>query len=548
MESEDYLYDSDAEETTDNDHYYYSDKEEEKKMQNIAVGDGDDESRSNRKAKQSYVLLKESDIQQRQENEITEVSNVLFISKAAATVLLLHYNWRVCDVQDEWFADEERIRKKVGLFEKPVFLLPKKLRKVELTCSICYENFRVSMMGWVSCGHPFCRDCWEKYVSVAIEDGVGCLTLRCPEPRCNAVVDRDSIDLFAKKNDKERYSQYLIRSYIESNKKYKWCPGADCEYAIELCEGGGDECYDVCCHCNNGFCWNCMDDAHRPVDCETVAKWQLKNSSEAHNTAWMLINTKPCPKCGKPIEKNQGCMHMTCMKPCRHEFCWLCLGPWKEHGETSGGYYACNTFQRNKEEGMYNEAEDIRKRAKKHLEKYTHYYERWAGNESSRQQAVKDLKQMQKNYMGRLSDRQWATEAELKFITEAWLQIIDCRRVLKWTYAYGYYLPEDGNKKAKSKRGFFEYLQGEAESNLERLHHCTEKDMHDYLNKKCSDKEFNNFRAKLSGLTTVTRNYFENLVKALENGLEDTSSQEACSTIRSRKPRKGARTKGKRRP
>ena len=137
MESEDYLYDSDAEETTDNDHYYYSDKEEEKKMQNIAVGDGDDESRSNRKAKQSYVLLKESDIQQRQENEITEVSNVLFISKAAATVLLLHYNWRVCDVQDEWFADEERIRKKVGLFEKPVFLLPKKLRKVELTCSIC---------------------------------------------------------------------------------------------------------------------------------------------------------------------------------------------------------------------------------------------------------------------------------------------------------------------------------------------------------------------------------------------------------------------------
>ncbi|KAK7822224.1 putative e3 ubiquitin-protein ligase ari8 [Quercus suber] len=279
----------------------------------------------------------------------------------------------------------------------------------------------------------------------------------------------------------------LIRSYIESNKKYKWCPGADCEYAIELCEGGNDEYYDVCCHCNNGFCWNCMDDAHRPVDCETLAKWQLKNSSEAPNTSWLLVNTKPCPKCGKAIEKNQGCMHMTCMKPCRHEFCWLCLGPWKEHGETSGGYYACNTFQRNKEEGMYNEAEDISERSKKHLEK----------------------------------------------------------RVLKWTYAYGYYLPEDGNKKAKSKRGFFEYLQGEAESNLERPHHCTEKDMHDYLNKKCSDKEFNNFRAKLSELTTVTRNYFENLVKALENGLEDTSSQEACSSIRSRKPRKGERTKAK---
>ena len=291
-----------------------------------------------------------------------------------------------------------------------------------------------------------------------------------------------------------------------------------------------------------------MDDAHRPVDCETVAKWQLKNSSEAENTAWLLVNTKPCPKCGKAIEKNQGCMHMTCRKPCGHEFCWMCLGTWKEHGEMTGGFYACNAFQKNKVEGKYNEAEDIRKRAKKHLEKYTHYYERWAGNESSRQQAVKDLKQMQKNYIGRLGDIQWATEAELKFITDAWLQIIECRRVLKWTYAYGYYLPEDGDKKAKSKKGFFEYLQGEAESNLERLHHCIEKDIHNYLNKERPEEEFKNFRAKLSGLTTVTGNYFENLVKALENGLEDTSSQEACSTIRSRKPRKGERTKGKRRP
>ena len=546
------MYDSEAEETTydDDDPVYYSDKEEE----NLAVGDDDDESRRNKKAKQSYVVLTESDIQQRQENDITEVSNVLSISKAAATVLLLNYNWRACDVQDEWFADEERIRKKVGLFEKPVFLLPNKLGKVKLTCSICYENVRVSMMGWVSCGHPFCRECWEKYVSVAIEDGVGCLTLRCRELRCNAVVDRDSIDLFAKTEDKERYSQYLIRFYIESNKKYKWCPSADCVYAMEFCEGGDEECYDVCCHCNNGFCWNCMDDAHRPVDCETVAKWQLKNSSEAENTAWLLVNTKPCPKCGKPIEKNQGCMHMTCRDPCGHEFCWMCLGTWKEHGERTGGFYGCNTFQKNKEEGKYNEDEDIRKRAEKHLEKYTHYYERWAGNESSRKQAVKDLKQMQNDYMVRLSDLRGATTAELKFITEAWLQIIECRRVLKWTYAYGYYLPEDGDKKAKSKKGFFEYLQGEAESNLERFHHCMEKDIHSYLNKECPEEEFNNFRAKLSSLTTVTRNYFENLVKALENGLEDTSfqeacsSQEACSKINSRTSRKGEMTKGKRRP
>ncbi|KAI6904654.1 hypothetical protein KC318_g6342 [Hortaea werneckii] len=35
---------------------------------------------------------------------------------------------------------------------------------------------------------------------------------------------------------------------------------------------------------------------------------------------------KPCPKCGKKIEKNGGCDAMIC--PCGERFCWLCLVPY----------------------------------------------------------------------------------------------------------------------------------------------------------------------------------------------------------------------------
>jgi len=50
------------------------------------------------------------------------------------------------------------------------------------------------------------------------------------------------------------------------------------------------------------------------------------------------------------------------------------------------------------------------------------------------------------------------------FILDIWslstfcftLQIVECRRVLKWTYAYGYYLAEHEH----AKKQFFEYLQG----------------------------------------------------------------------------------------
>lgn len=30
----------------------------------------------------------------------------------------------------------------------------------------------------------------------------------------------------------------------------------------------------------------CAEEAHRPVDCETVAKWVLKNSAESENMNW----------------------------------------------------------------------------------------------------------------------------------------------------------------------------------------------------------------------------------------------------------------------
>uniref|UniRef100_A0A2N9EHD5 RING-type domain-containing protein n=1 Tax=Fagus sylvatica TaxID=28930 RepID=A0A2N9EHD5_FAGSY len=275
---------------------------------------------------------------------------------------------------------------------------------------------------------------------------------------------------------------------------------------------------------------------------------------------WILANSKPCPKCKRPIEKNQGCMHITCTPPCKFEFCWLCLGAWSDHGERTGGFYACNRYETAKQEGVYDEAEKRREMAKNSLERYTHYYERWATNQSSRQKALADLQQMQTVHLEKLSDIQCQPESQLKFITDAWLQIVECRRVLKWTYAYGYYLPEPEH----AKRQFFEYLQGEAESGLERLHQCAEKELQVYLNAEGPSKDFNEFRTKLAGLTrleilelfpllivlyfngnSVTRNYFENLVRALENGLSDVDSHGACSRTVSSKSLGGGSSKGR---
>ncbi|XP_059437764.1 probable E3 ubiquitin-protein ligase ARI8 [Corylus avellana] len=485
---------------------------------------------------QNYTILNEADIHQRQEDDIMRISTVLSISKVAASMLLRYYNWSVSKVHDEWFADEEKVRRAVGLLERPVIEYP---NARELPCGICFDTYPCDKIHAVACGHPFCNSCWAGYIGTAINDGPGCLMLRCPDPSCGAAVGQDMIKLLTSHEDKEKYSRYFIRSYIEDNRKTKWCPAPGCDYAVDFIVGSGS--YDVTCRCSYSFCWNCTEEAHRPVDCGTVAKWILKNSAESENMNWILANSKPCPKCKRPIEKNQGCMHITCTPPCKFEFCWLCLGAWSDHGERTGGFYACNRYETAKQEGVYDEAEKRREMAKNSLERYTHYYERWATNQSSRQKALADLQQMQTVHLEKLSDIQCQPESQLKFITEAWLQIVECRRVLKWTYAYGYYLPDHEH----AKRQFFEYLQGEAESGLERLHQCAEKELQVYLNAEGPSKDFNEFRTKLAGLTSVTRNYFENLVRALENGLSDVDSHGACSRTASAKSLGGGSSKGR---
>ncbi|KAG6475846.1 hypothetical protein ZIOFF_065076 [Zingiber officinale] len=544
MDSEDDMHDADDLDSLDDQFYSgyaalgSDDGDEYDFVDNVS--DGAEESTSHRQ-QQNYTILSDADIRLRQEEDISRISTVLSILRSEACILLRHYNWSVSRVHDEWFANEDHVRKVVGLLENSSEMQ----RTRELTCGICFENYPRDRMTSAACGHPFCHTCWRGYISTSISDGPGCLMLRCPDPSCGAAVGQDMIDLLATHEDKEKYSRYLLRSYIEDNRKTKWCPAPGCEFAVEYIIGSGS--FDVCCNCSYGFCWNCTEEAHRPVDCDTVAKWILKNSAESENMNWILANSKPCPKCKRPIEKNQGCMHITCTPPCKFEFCWLCLGSWSEHGERTGGFYACNRYDAAKQEGAYDESERRREMAKNSLERYTHYYERWATNQSSRQKALSDLHSMQNEkfllfQLEKLSDQQSQPESQLKFIIEAWLQIVECRRVLKWTYAYGFYLPEHEH----AKRQFFEYLQGEAESGLERLHQCAEKELQIYLDAQIPMNDFNDFRTKLAGLTSVTRNYFENLVRALETGLKDVGSsnnQATCSKSSSSKSL-GSKAKG----
>ncbi|KAM7280411.1 hypothetical protein ACFE04_007545 [Oxalis oulophora] len=386
----------------------------------------------------------------------------------------------------------------------------------ETYCQICCESYPRDNFKSVSCGHYYCDECWLGYITTSINsDGVGSLRIRCPAFKCNVSVTQDIIDSLMSDEDKERYADYLITSYIvqqRCNGERRQCPAPDCEFVIHYNASGDRENSDVACNCTYRFCFDCREEAHRPADCEMVGKWLAKRNSW-DNLDYIIAFTKPCPSCKRPIEKNEGCMHMTC-RCCHHEYCWLCLGNWKSHGSLS-----CS---------KYTPSSAAIKLAQNNIDRYVFHYERWVTNQKSAEKALRDMERIQDaEFRKKLTEfHGLAADSHLDSIVKAWEQIVECRRLLRWTYVYGYYLDGDVEEKTSAaKRNLFDYLLGEAENALEKLHGVTEKELVQVIYSVIKlPRNFHDYRVKLVELTSNTKKYFEKLMKALENNLAEVES------------------------
>jgi len=318
----------------------------------------------------------------------------------------------------------------------------------------------------LDCNHGFCQVCWQGYLHSQVDDGKAAVQARCPQLKCGRVVPVDFFKRLCDESRQRKYEEWYIRSYVDDNPSVKWCTNpAGCHFACEY--QGVDHC-DIRCQCTFVWCWACGEEAHRPAECKTVNQWNIKNSAESENISWIRANTKKCPKCHKPIEKNQGCNHMICSKAggCGHEFCWLCLGEWSTHGTSTGGYYQCNIYDKQAKEGKHTDEETTRQKAKHALDKYIFYFERFMDHDRGMKLTVREENDIESKVQT-LHDKHGFEIIELEFLYDALRQVRACRRVLKWTYVYGYYLDDGG-----PENNLFEYLQKNLEQKTDSCMRC----------------------------------------------------------------------------
>jgi ariadne-1 len=131
------------------------------------------------------------------------------------------------------------------------------------------------------------------------------------------------------------------------------------------------------------------------------------------------------------------------------------MGLWSEHGTS---WYNCNRF----EEKSGTDARDSQAKSRQSLERYLHYYNRYANHEQSAK-LDKDIYHKTEKKMTLLQSSSNMSWIEVQFLETASKALQQCRQTLKWTYAFAYYLARNNQSE------IFEDNQKDLEMAVENL-------------------------------------------------------------------------------
>ncbi|KAF8603502.1 hypothetical protein BDV93DRAFT_556522 [Ceratobasidium sp. AG-I] len=232
-----------------------------------------------------------------------------------------------------------------------------------LACTVCigHPDVHTSQPPTAQCTHTstICPLCLEKHISLAVLTN-GSTAVPCPEVGCKEILEYSDV-IKGAKNDKaclDRYEELLLRRMLQTDPNFVWCKNAACQQG-QLHESGDDAPIVICQACQARSCFTHDVPWHTDQTCDEYDAEQAGHTQEAQDKLakeeqeklaraaldnlatndYIREHTKACPSptCGRNIEKNEGCDHMTCQPPggCGHEFCWICLadyGPIRSNG------------------------------------------------------------------------------------------------------------------------------------------------------------------------------------------------------------------------
>lgn len=453
----------------DDDYYLSCEEDEEEKEEEEDDYDKDDndqyeQAHRDESTKSTSQIITNESLVAAQKEVLVRVMELLTLKKSQARTLLIHYRWNVDKLLDVYSErGKESLFKTAGLtvFAHTSLSESRYSLRKKMTCEICMDDDLQSYtMTRMDCGHCFCNNCWKEHFTVKINEGMS-KRITCMAHKCNAICDEDVVKKLVYPELAEKFDRFLVESYVDDNKRVKWCPSTPhCGNAIRREDDGGE----VECSCGHQFCFSCLSESHSPCSCLMWKLWKKKCEDESETLNWITVHTRMCPKCSKAVQKSDGCNLMTCI--CGQHFCWLCGGATGvSHTWTTIDGHSCGKFKEEKVRQM--------ERAKRDLKRYTHYYHQYRSHTDSSKQEFK-LRESVREKVASLSEK--THKSEQKWASNGADLLFRSRKVLSYTYVFAFYMfgeelfkDEMSDEEREMKKILFENLQQQLIGYIERL-------------------------------------------------------------------------------
>ncbi|KAL2083032.1 hypothetical protein ACEWY4_020805 [Coilia grayii] len=361
--------------------------------------------------------MSQEDVQQlMMQRTVQQVAGTLSLDLDRAQHLLVHCKWNVDLLIQRYTDDPDTLVLAAGLKIRNPNPPPSPVAQ----CPVCLvartDGPEPAPTLW--CNHYCCRSCWQEYLTARIEQNL-VMNCNCPITDCRAQpTSQFFYNILTDKDTISKYENALLRGYVECCSNLTWCTNPQGCDQILCKENIGS--MGTCSKCCWSSCFSCnFPEAHYPASCSHMSQWMDDGgyyegmSMEAQSKHLAKLISKRCPSCQAQIEKNEGCLHMTCAK-CNHGFCWRCLKPWKP---THKDYYNCSAMV---------------SKAARQEKKFQDYNERCTFHNQAKDFAISlEVKVSSINEALQMKS--------LTFVIDACKILAQARKVLAYSCVYSYY-------------------------------------------------------------------------------------------------------------
>ncbi|KAH9974020.1 hypothetical protein BGW80DRAFT_1304837 [Lactifluus volemus] len=191
-------------------------------------------------------------------------------------------------------------------------------------CPVCLEPPMTPVS--LNCGHRWCEACLVAYLNAASDTRSFPIKCLGNQGKCGALVPIMKARMVLPPADFDALALAAFHAYVQSNPDdYHYCPTPDCPQAYPT---GPRNSSVSCPSCLARICPSCHVEYHEGVTCA-----DREDGGDRLFQEWMRTHgVKKCPGCHAPIERSEGCNHMTCTR-CHTHTCWVCLDTFPEgHG------------------------------------------------------------------------------------------------------------------------------------------------------------------------------------------------------------------------